>query len=102
MQTTRSKSEETCNVLQAHISCEAAPKVQTTLKKEIQTDWMLILIQWGLWTLECVLMQNYVIKISFLQTSICMRIAQEQFGKAYKQTIGLDFFLKRITLPGRG
>ena len=29
-----------------------------------------------------------------------MRIAQEQFGKAYKQTLGLDFFLKRITLPG--
>lgn len=34
------------------------------------------------------------------KTSICMRIAQEQFGKAYKQTLGLDFFLKRITLPG--
>ena len=29
-----------------------------------------------------------------------MRIAKEQFGKAYKQTLGLDFFLKRLTLPG--
>eukprot|EP00795_Rhopilema_esculentum_P012199 gene12199-2820_t len=33
-------------------------------------------------------------------TSICMRLAKEQFGKAYKQTLGLDFFLKRLTLPG--
>ena len=30
-----------------------------------------------------------------------MRLAQEQFGKAYKQTLGLDFFLKRLTLPGK-
>lgn len=29
-----------------------------------------------------------------------MRYSQEQFGKQYKQTIGLDFFLKRIVLPG--
>ncbi|MEE6462487.1 hypothetical protein FKM82_001609 [Ascaphus truei] len=29
-----------------------------------------------------------------------MRFAQESFGKQYKQTVGLDFFLKRITLPG--
>ncbi|XP_069782104.1 ras-related protein Rab-28 isoform X6 [Narcine bancroftii] len=29
-----------------------------------------------------------------------MRFAQEAFGKQYKQTIGLDFFLKRISLPG--
>ncbi|XP_065071264.1 ras-related protein Rab-28-like [Rhopilema esculentum] len=34
------------------------------------------------------------------KTSICMRLAKEQFGKAYKQTLGLDFFLKRLTLPG--
>ncbi|KAK7822058.1 hypothetical protein U0070_006607, partial [Myodes glareolus] len=26
--------------------------------------------------------------------------AQETFGKQYKQTVGLDFFLRRITLPG--
>ncbi|XP_046772268.1 ras-related protein Rab-28 isoform X10 [Gallus gallus] len=29
-----------------------------------------------------------------------MRFAQETFGKQYKQTIGLDFYLKRIILPG--
>uniref|UniRef100_A0A4W5RTU1 Ras-related protein Rab-28 n=1 Tax=Hucho hucho TaxID=62062 RepID=A0A4W5RTU1_9TELE len=33
-------------------------------------------------------------------TSLATRFAQEAFGKQYKQTIGLDFFLKRITLPG--
>ncbi|XP_041433756.1 ras-related protein Rab-28-like [Xenopus laevis] len=34
------------------------------------------------------------------KTSLAMRFAQESFGKQYKQTVGLDFFLKRITLPG--
>uniref|UniRef100_A0A670JK60 RAB28, member RAS onco family n=1 Tax=Podarcis muralis TaxID=64176 RepID=A0A670JK60_PODMU len=34
------------------------------------------------------------------KTSLATRFAQEAFGKQYKQTIGLDFFLKRITLPG--
>lgn len=34
------------------------------------------------------------------QTSLATRFAQEAFGKQYKQTIGLDFFLKRISLPG--
>eukprot|EP00794_Sanderia_malayensis_P005710 gene5710-6410_t len=34
------------------------------------------------------------------KTSICMRLSQEQFGKVYKQTLGLDFFLKRVILPG--
>lgn len=34
------------------------------------------------------------------KTSIATRYSQEQFGKQYKQTIGLDFFLKRIILPG--
>ncbi|XP_068870531.1 ras-related protein Rab-28 isoform X5 [Aphelocoma coerulescens] len=33
-------------------------------------------------------------------TSLATRFAQETFGKQYKQTIGLDFFLKRILLPG--
>ncbi|XP_053258323.1 ras-related protein Rab-28 isoform X7 [Podarcis raffonei] len=33
------------------------------------------------------------------KTSLATRFAQEAFGKQYKQTIGLDFFLKRITLP---
>ncbi|XP_051473839.1 ras-related protein Rab-28 isoform X6 [Apus apus] len=34
------------------------------------------------------------------KTSLATRFAQESFGKQYKQTIGLDFFLKRILLPG--
>uniref|UniRef100_A0A8C6KEM1 RAB28, member RAS oncogene family n=1 Tax=Nothobranchius furzeri TaxID=105023 RepID=A0A8C6KEM1_NOTFU len=34
------------------------------------------------------------------KTSLATRFAQEAFGKQYKQTIGLDFFLKRISLPG--
>ncbi|XP_016363681.1 ras-related protein Rab-28 [Sinocyclocheilus anshuiensis] len=34
------------------------------------------------------------------KTSLAIRFAQEAFGRQYKQTIGLDFFLKRITLPG--
>ncbi|XP_040275030.1 ras-related protein Rab-28 isoform X1 [Bufo bufo] len=34
------------------------------------------------------------------KTSLAMRFAQESFGKQYKQTVGLDFFLKRIMLPG--
>uniref|UniRef100_A0A452T0Z6 Ras-related protein Rab-28 n=1 Tax=Ursus maritimus TaxID=29073 RepID=A0A452T0Z6_URSMA len=33
-------------------------------------------------------------------TSLATCFAQETFGKQYKQTIGLDFFLRRITLPG--
>ncbi|XP_048746564.2 ras-related protein Rab-28-like [Ostrea edulis] len=34
------------------------------------------------------------------KTSLATRYSQEQFGRNYKQTIGLDFFLKRIVLPG--
>ncbi|KAK2186205.1 hypothetical protein NP493_211g03004 [Ridgeia piscesae] len=34
------------------------------------------------------------------KTSLATRYSQEHFGKQYKQTIGLDFFLKHITLPG--
>ncbi|KAH3786272.1 ras-related protein Rab-28-like [Dreissena polymorpha] len=34
------------------------------------------------------------------KTSLATRYAQEQFGKQYKQTIGVDFFLRRIVLPG--
>ncbi|XP_014668105.1 PREDICTED: ras-related protein Rab-28-like, partial [Priapulus caudatus] len=33
-------------------------------------------------------------------TSIATRYTQEQFGREYKQTIGLDFFLRRIIVPG--
>ncbi|XP_031573473.1 ras-related protein Rab-28-like [Actinia tenebrosa] len=34
------------------------------------------------------------------KTSICIRYTQENFEKTYKQTLGLDFFLKRIVMPG--
>ena len=34
------------------------------------------------------------------KTSLCTRLSQESFEKQYKQTLGLDFFLKRFTLPG--
>eukprot|EP00903_Cladosiphon_okamuranus_P020002 g18373.t2 len=34
------------------------------------------------------------------KTSIATRFAQDDFSQTYKQTIGLDFFVKRITLPG--
>ena len=35
------------------------------------------------------------------KTSIATRFSQNHFGKTYQQTLGLDFFLKRITLPGK-
>ena len=44
---------------------------------------------------------NYPTRHFLFQTSLCTRYSQEQFGKQYKQTIGLDFFLKRIVLPGK-
>ena len=34
------------------------------------------------------------------KTSIALRFTEDHFAKAYKQTIGLDFFIKRLTLPG--
>ncbi|XP_022344290.1 ras-related protein Rab-28-like [Crassostrea virginica] len=34
------------------------------------------------------------------KTSLATRYSQEQFGRNYLQTIGVDFFLKRIVLPG--
>jgi Ras-related protein Rab-28 len=34
------------------------------------------------------------------KTSLSTRYSQENFGKQYKQTIGVDFFLKRIILTG--
>ncbi|KAG5183482.1 Rab28, ras superfamily GTPase [Tribonema minus] len=34
------------------------------------------------------------------KTSIANRFAKESFSQSYKQTIGLDFFIKRIVLPG--
>jgi Ras-related protein Rab-28 len=29
-----------------------------------------------------------------------MRLCEDHFGKSYKQTIGVDFFVKRLELPG--
>eukprot|EP00640_Fibrocapsa_japonica_P000216 CAMPEP_0113944864 /NCGR_PEP_ID=MMETSP1339-20121228/37398_1 /TAXON_ID=94617 /ORGANISM="Fibrocapsa japonica" /LENGTH=237 /DNA_ID=CAMNT_0000950205 /DNA_START=97 /DNA_END=810 /DNA_ORIENTATION=+ /assembly_acc=CAM_ASM_000762 len=34
------------------------------------------------------------------KTSIAMRFTDNSFSKAYKQTIGLDFFIKKLILPG--
>ena len=34
------------------------------------------------------------------KTSIITRFSQNHFGRSYQQTIGLDFFMKRITIPG--
>eukprot|EP00760_Papus_ankaliazontas_P004424 PhM_4_TR11879/c0_g1_i1/m.69506/K07915/RAB28; Ras-related protein Rab-28 len=34
------------------------------------------------------------------KTSLIMRFCEDAFKQSYKQTIGLDFFIKRLTLPG--
>ncbi|KAL1526585.1 hypothetical protein AB1Y20_015291 [Prymnesium parvum] len=34
------------------------------------------------------------------KTSIAMRFTEDHFAKQYKQTIGVDFFIKRLVLPG--
>lgn len=34
------------------------------------------------------------------KTSVAMRHTEDNFSNVYKQTIGLDFFLKRLALPG--
>ena len=34
------------------------------------------------------------------KTSIALRHTDDTFSNVYKQTIGLDFFLNTITLPG--
>eukprot|EP00731_Ephydatia_muelleri_P020807 Em0013g534a len=34
------------------------------------------------------------------KSSLAQRFTQNQFGRAYQQTVGIDFFLKRIVLPG--
>ena len=35
------------------------------------------------------------------KTSIITRFCQSNFDRTYNQTIGLDFFLQRIILPGK-
>uniref|UniRef100_A0A2K5R081 Ras-related protein Rab-7a n=1 Tax=Cebus imitator TaxID=2715852 RepID=A0A2K5R081_CEBIM len=46
--------------------------------------------------------QDWQLKIVIAsgKTSLATGFAQETFGKQYKQTIGLNFLLRRITLPG--
>jgi Ras-related protein Rab-28 len=34
------------------------------------------------------------------KTSISTRYSQDQFDRQYNQTLGIDFFMKRLTLPG--
>eukprot|EP00759_Apiculatamorpha_spiralis_P016524 PhF_6_TR22694/c0_g1_i1/m.32315/K07915/RAB28; Ras-related protein Rab-28 len=34
------------------------------------------------------------------KTSVIMRFCEDVFKQSYKQTIGLDFFIKRLVLPG--
>jgi len=34
------------------------------------------------------------------KTSIAARFTDDVFAQQYKQTIGLDFFMKRLSLPG--
>ena len=34
------------------------------------------------------------------KTSIIMRFCEDQFGRSYKQTIGVDFYMKRMEMPG--
>ena len=35
------------------------------------------------------------------KTSVAMRFCNDYFSRSYKQTIGLDFFTKKLVLPGR-
>ena len=34
------------------------------------------------------------------KTSLVMRFTKDYFSTTYKQTIGLDFYMKRLELPG--
>lgn len=35
------------------------------------------------------------------KSSITMRFAEDQFEKVYKQTVGCDFFIRRLDVPPR-
>lgn len=35
------------------------------------------------------------------KTSLLTRFARDEWGRTYRQTIGVDFFSKRLTLPGK-
>lgn len=41
-----------------------------------------------------------IIPPSKKKTSISTRYSQDQFDRQYNQTLGIDFFMKRINLPG--
>lgn len=49
--------------------------------------------------------QSYQYKIILLgdgavgKTSIATRFSEEKFSQNYKQTVGVDFFMKRINVP---
>ena len=49
--------------------------------------------------------QNYQYKIILLgdgavgKTSIATRFSEEKFSQNYKQTVGVDFFMKRLNIP---
>ena len=49
--------------------------------------------------------QSYQYKIILLgdgavgKTSIATRFSEEKFSQNYKQTVGVDFFMKRINIP---
>ena len=34
------------------------------------------------------------------KTSVIMRFCEDYFGRSYKQTIGVDFYVKRLEMPG--
>ena len=34
------------------------------------------------------------------KTSVIMRFCEDYFARSYKQTIGVDFFVKRLEMPG--
>jgi GTPase SAR1 family protein len=50
--------------------------------------------------------ENYQYKVVVLgngtvgKTSIIMRFCEDHFARSYKQTIGVDFFVKRLEMPG--
>ena len=41
-----------------------------------------------------------ILLFAYFKTSISTRYSQDQFDRQYNQTLGIDFFMKRITLPG--
>ena len=55
---------------------------------------------------ETAIVQDRQLKVVLLgdgttgKTSITTRFSQNHFGKTYQQTLGLDFFMKRLTMPG--